>query len=67
MTIKHVEEYLAKIQYHLSREDYEAAHVTEDALYEFVLRAISLGAEDAVAIATLALSTQAFNFPRVCG
>lgn len=67
MTIKYVEEFLAKIQYHLSKENYEAAHIEEDQLYEFVLRTISLGDEDAVVAATLALTTKTFKFPRVHG
>ena len=50
-----------------SEHDFEAAHDTEDMLYEFVLKQISQGIDRPSELAEIALQSKAIKFIRWCG
>jgi hypothetical protein len=66
MTTEEVIQGIKAIRNKANEGDHEAAHSSEDALREEVLKAIAQGAENAAELAQIVLLTSELDFERWC-
>ena len=67
LTVEDIKQQIAVIKQQIANNDYELAHVLEDALHQRVLHSIANDkADNSKACAKMALSTRRLKFNRLC-